>query len=152
MVFPVIVYGCESWTIKKTECRRIDAFEPWCWRRLSRVAWTARRPNQLILKEISVEYSLKGLMLKLKLQYFGPPDAKSWLFRKDPETGKDCRQEEKGTTEDEMGHEFEQALGVGDEQGNLACCSPQGCKESDTTEQLNWMNELTAWRLATKTR
>ena len=71
MVFPVIMYGCESWTIKKAECRRIDAFELWCWRRLLRVPWTARRSNQSILKEISPEYSLEGLMLKLKLQYFG---------------------------------------------------------------------------------
>ena len=71
MVFPVVMYGCESWTIKKSECPRIDAFELWCWRRLLRVPWTARRPNQSILKEVSPEYSLEGLMLKLKLQYFG---------------------------------------------------------------------------------
>ena len=71
MVFPVVMYGCESWTIKKVECRRIDAFELWCWRRLLSVPWTARRSNQSILKEISPEYSLEGLMLKLKLQYFG---------------------------------------------------------------------------------
>ena len=71
MVFPVIMYGCESWTIKKAECRRIDAFELWCWRRLLRVPWTARRSNLCILKEISPEYSLEGLMIKLKLQYFG---------------------------------------------------------------------------------
>ena len=71
MVFPVVRYGCESWTIKKAECRRIDAFELWCWRRLLRVPWTARRSNQSILKEISPEYSLEGLMQKLKLQYFG---------------------------------------------------------------------------------
>ena len=71
MVFPVIMYGCESWTLKKAECRRIDAFELWCWRRLLRVSWTSRRSNQSILKEISPEYSLEGLMLKLKLQYFG---------------------------------------------------------------------------------
>ena len=71
MVFQVVMYGCESWTIKKAECRRIDAFEPWCWRRLLRVPWTARRSKQSILKEISPEYSLEGLMLKLKLQYFG---------------------------------------------------------------------------------
>ena len=71
MVFPVVVYGCESWTIKKAECQRIDAFELWCWRRLLRVPWTARRSNQSILKEISPEYSLEGLMLKVKLQYFG---------------------------------------------------------------------------------
>ena len=71
MVFPVVMYGCESWTVKKAEHQRIDAFELWCWRRLLRVPWTAKRSNQSILKEISPEYSLKGLMLKLKLQYFG---------------------------------------------------------------------------------
>ena len=71
MVVPVVMYGCESWTIKKAECQRIDAFELWCWRRLLRAPWTARRSNQPILKEISPEYSLEGLMLKLKLQYFG---------------------------------------------------------------------------------
>ena len=71
MVFPVVIYGCDSWTIKKAKRQRIDAFELWCWRRLFRVLWTARRSNQLILKEISPEYSLEGLMLKLKLQYFG---------------------------------------------------------------------------------
>ena len=71
MVFPVVMYGCESWTLKKAESRRIDAFELWCWRRLLRVPWTARRSNQSILKEIGPEYSLEGLMLKLKLQYFG---------------------------------------------------------------------------------
>ena len=71
MVCPVVIYGCESWPIKKAECQRIDAFELWCWRRLLRVPWTARRSNQSILKEISPEYSLEGLMLKLKLQYFG---------------------------------------------------------------------------------
>ena len=71
MVFPMVMYGCESWTIKKAERRRIDAFELWCWRRLLRVPWTARRSNQSVLKEISPEYSLEGLMLKLKLQYFG---------------------------------------------------------------------------------
>ena len=71
MVFPVVTYGCESWTVKKAECRRIDAFELWCWRRLLRVPWTARRSNQSILKEISPGCSLKGMMLKLKLQYFG---------------------------------------------------------------------------------
>ena len=71
MVFPVVMYGCESWTIKKAECQRIDAFELWCWRRLLRVPWTARRSNQSIIKEISPEYSLEGLTLRLKLQYFG---------------------------------------------------------------------------------
>ena len=71
MLFPVVIYGCESWTVKKAECQRIDAFELWCWRRLLRVPWTARRSNQSILKEISLEYWLEGLMVKLKLQYFG---------------------------------------------------------------------------------
>ena len=77
MVFPVVMYGCESWTIKKAEHQRIDAFELWCWRRLLRVPWTTRRSNQSILKEISPEYLLEGLVLKLKLQYFWPPDANS---------------------------------------------------------------------------
>ena len=79
MVYPVVMYGCESWTTKKAECQRIDAFELWCWRRLLRVPWTARRSNQSILKEISPEYSLEGLTLKLKLQYFWPPDTKNSL-------------------------------------------------------------------------
>ena len=209
MVFPVVMYGCESWTIKKAECWKIDAFELWCWRRLLRVPWTARRSNHSILKEINPEYSLEELMLKLKLQYFDylmwranslektlilgkmegrgdrddrewdswmesltqwtwvwassgtcwrtdaedeapilwPPDAMNWLVRKAPDAGKDWRQEEKGTTADEVvgwhhqlnAHEFEQPLGVGGGQGSLACCSPYGYKESDTTEQLNWL-------------
>ena len=82
MVFPVVMYGCESWTRKKTECQRTDAFELWCWRRLLRVPWTARRSNQYILKEISSEYSLEGLVLKLKLQYFGPLMQRTDLFEK----------------------------------------------------------------------
>ena len=115
MVFPIVMYGCESWTIKKTERWRIDAFELWCWRRLLRVPWTSRRFNQSILKEISPEYSLEGLMLKLKLPILWPPNAKNWLIGKDPDAGKDWGQEKKGTKEDEMvgwhhwlnGHEFE---------------------------------------------
>ena len=95
MVFLVVMYGCESWTVRKAECWRIDAFELWCWRRLLRVPWTARRSNQSILKEISPGCSLEGLMLKLK-PIFWPPDAKSWLIWKDPDVGKDWRQEEKG--------------------------------------------------------
>ena len=101
MVFPVVIYGCQSWAIKKAECWRIDAFELWCWRRLLRVPWTARRSNQSILKEISSEYWLEGLILKLKLQFW-PPDAKGQPIRKDPNAGKDWGQEEKGMTEDEM--------------------------------------------------
>ena len=95
MVFPVVMYGCESWTIKKAECWRIDAFELWCWRRLLRVPWTARRSNQSILREINPEYSLEGLMLKLKLQYFGISDANSWLIRKISDAGKDWEQKKR---------------------------------------------------------
>ena len=144
MVFPVVRYGCESWTVKKAERWRTDAFELWCWRRLLRVPWTARRSNQSILKEISPEYSLEGLMLKL--QYFGHPDVKNWLIGKDPDARKEWRHEEKGMTEDEMvgwhhqldGYEFERAPGVGDGRESLAWCSPWGRKELDMTEQLNW--------------
>ena len=91
IVFPVVMYGYESWTVKKAECQRIDAFELWCWRRFLRVPWTARRSNQLILKEISPEYSLEGLMLKLKFQYFGHLMQRG-LTGKDPDAGKDWRQ------------------------------------------------------------
>ena len=143
MVFPVVMYGCESWTIKKAELWRTDAFEPWCWRRLLRIPWTARRSNQFILKEISPEYSLEGMMLKLKLQYFG-----HLMWRVDSlektDAGRDWGREEKGTTEDEMvgwhhwlnGHGFGWTLGVGDGQGSLACFSPRSHKESDMTEWL----------------
>ena len=88
MVFPVVMYGCESWIIKKNECPRIDAFELWCWRRLLRVPWTARRSNQSILKEISPEYSLKRLMLKVKLQYFGHLMQRTDSFEKNLMLGK----------------------------------------------------------------
>ena len=145
-VFPVVVYGCDEWTIKKAEHWRIDAFELWCWRRLLRVPWTARRSNQSIPKEISPEHLLVGLMLRLKLQYFDQLMRRTDSCEKSTDAGKDWRWEEKGTTEDNMvgwhhqlnGHEFEQAPGVGDEQGGLVCCSPWGYKDSDTTEWLNW--------------
>ena len=88
MVFPVIIYGCESWTIKKAECQRIDAFDLWCWRKLLRVPWTARRSNQSILKEMSPEYSLEGLMLKLKLQYFHHLTCRAYSFEKTLMLGK----------------------------------------------------------------
>ena len=100
MVFPVVMYGCESWTIKKAECWRTDAFELWCWRRLLRVPWTTRKSNQSILKKISAGCSLEGLMLKLKLQYFGHLMWRADSFEK-TDAGKDWGQEEKGTTEDE---------------------------------------------------
>ena len=101
MVFPVVMYGCESWTVKKAECRRTDAFELWCWRRLLRVPCIARRSNQSILKEISPGISLEGVVLKLKLQYFGHL-MRRVLVGKDPDGGRDWGQEEKGMTEDEM--------------------------------------------------
>ena len=101
MVFPVVIYGCESWTVKKAECRRIDAFELWCWRRLLRVPWTARRTNQSILKEISPGISLEGMMLKLKLRYFDHLMQRVDSLEK-TDAGKAWGQEEKGTTEDEM--------------------------------------------------
>ena len=145
MVFPVVMYGCESWTVRKAECGRTDAFELWCWRRPLRVSWTARRAHQSILKEISPGYSLEGTMLKLKLQYFG-----HLIWRvdslEDSDAGRDWGQEEKGTTEDEIagwhygldGRESEWTPGDGDGQGSMACCDSWGCKESDMTERLNW--------------
>ena len=113
MVFPVVMYGCERWTVKKAECLRIDAFELWCWRRLLRVPQTARRSNQSILKKISPGCSLEGLMMKLKLQYFGHLMGRVDSLEK-TDAGRNWGQEEKGTIEDEMagwlhqlgGHEF----------------------------------------------
>ena len=102
MVFPVVMYGCESWTVKKAERGRIDAFEPWCWRRFLRAPWTARRSNQSNLKEISPGCSLEGMMLKLKLQYFGHLMQRVDSLEKTLMAGRDWGQEEKGTTEDEM--------------------------------------------------
>ena len=146
ILFPVVMYGCESWTMKKAENSRIDAFELWCWRRLLRAPWIARRSNQSILREISPGCSLERLTLNLKLQYFGHLIRRADLIRKDPDAGKDWGLEEKGTTEDEMvgwhhqhsGHGFGCTPEVGDGQLGLACCSSWGHKESDTTELLNW--------------
>ena len=146
-VFPVVMYGCESWTIKKAEHWRIDAFEMWCWRTLLRVIWTANRWNKSILKDISPEYPLERLIdAEDEAPILWPPDANNWLIGKVPDSGKDWKQEEKGMTEDEMigwhhqldGHGFGWTPGVGDGQGGLACCSPWGHKESDMTEWLNW--------------
>ena len=101
MVFPVVMYGCESWIVNKAECQRFDVFELWCWRRLLKVPWTARRHNQSILMEISPRCSLEGLMLKLKLQYFGHLMGRVDSLEK-TDAGRDWRQEEQGMTEDEM--------------------------------------------------
>ena len=136
---------CESWTIKEAEHPRTGAFELWCWRRLLRVPWTARRSNQSILKEISLEYSLEGLMLKLKLQYFCHLRQRANSLEKTLMMGKIESRRRKGRQRmrwlDGITHsdglEFEQAPGVGDGQGARACCSSWGCKELDTTDPLN---------------
>ena len=120
MVFPVVIYGCESWTIKKPECRRIDAFELWYWRRFIRVPWTERRSNQSILKEIFPECSLEGLMLKLILQYFGHLMWRTDSFEKSLMLGKIEGRRRRGW------------------QRSLAGYSPWGCNELDTNERLNW--------------
>ena len=145
MVFPMIMYGCESWTVKKAESRRIDAFEPWCWRRLF---------SLLYCKEIQPVYP-KGNKswifigrtdVEAETPILWPPDGKNWLIGKDPDAGKDWGQKEKGITEDEIAgwhhwlnkHEFEQTLGDGERQESPLCCSPWGCNELDMTEWLNW--------------
>ena len=139
------MYGCENWTIKKAEHWRIDAFELWCWRRLLRVPWTARRSNQSILKEISPGCSLEGLMLRLKLQSFGH------LMRRIDSLEKTLMLEGLGgggegddrgwdgwMASPTHGHEFGWTLGVGDGRGGLACCDSWGGNELDMTERLNW--------------
>ena len=145
MVFPVVTYRCESWTVKRAEHWRIDAFELWCWRRLLKVPWTAGRSNQSTLKEISPGISLEGMMLKLKLQYFGHLMRRADSLEK-TDAGRGWGQEEKGTTEDEMagwhhrlnGRESGWTLGVGDGQGGLESWDSWGGIESDMTERLNW--------------
>ena len=140
MVFPVVMYGCESWTRKKAECRRIDAFELWCWRRLLRVPWTAKRSNLSILKEISPGCSLGGLMLKLKLQYFGHlmrrVDALEKTLMLEGIVGRWRRGRQRMRWLDGITNSMDMSLGDG--QGGLACCNSRGCKESDMTEQLIW--------------
>ena len=134
-----------SWTIKKAECWRIDAFELWCWRRLLRVPWTAKRRNQSILKEISPGCSLEGLMLKLKLQYFGYLMRRADSFEKTLVLGKIEGRRRRGRQRmrwldgitDSMDMGLGGLWGVGDGQGGLVCCSSWGLKESDMTEQLN---------------
>ena len=141
MVFPVVKHGCENWTIKKAECQRIDAFELWCWRRLLRVPWTARRSNQSILKESSPGCSLEGLMLKLKLQYFGYLMGRADLFEKTPMLGKIEGRRRRGRQRmrwlDGITNSMDMSLGglrELDGQGGLVCCGSWGCKESDTTK------------------
>ena len=142
MVFSVVMYGCKSWTIKKAEHWRIDAFELWCCKRPLKVPWTARRSNQFILKEISPEYSSEGLMLKL--QYFGHLMWRTNSLEKAMMLGKIESRRRRGRQRmrwlDGITESMDMSLmlGFGDGQGGLACCSPWGQKESDTTERLNW--------------
>ena len=139
------MYGCESWTVKKPERRRIDAFELWCWRGLLRVPWTAGRSNQSILKETSPGCSLEGLMLRLKLQYFGHLMRRADSFEKTLMLGGIGGRRRRGWQDEMAGwhhqldaHEFGWTPGVGDGQGGLACCDSWGSKESDMTERLIW--------------
>ena len=146
VVFPEVMNGCESWTIKKAECQRIDAFELWCWRRLLRVPWTARRSNQSHPKGYQSWVFIGRTDAEAETPILWPPDLKSCLLWKDPDAGKDWGQEEKRTTEDDTvgwhhrlnGHGFGWTLGVCDGQRGLVCCDSWGLKESDTTERLNW--------------
>ena len=145
MAFPVFMYGCDSWTIKKADLQRIDAFELWSWRRLLRVPWPERRSNQSILKEINPEYSLKGLTLKLKLQYFSYLMQRVKSLEKTLILGKIEGRRRRGWQRmrwldgitDFDGHEFEQTPGDVEGQRSLACCRPWVWREWDMTEQLN---------------
>ena len=151
MVFPVVMCGCESWTVKKAERRRIDAFERWCWRRLLRVPWTARRSSQSIVKEISPGISLEGMMLKLKLQYFGHLMRGVNSLEKTLMLGGIGGRRRRGRQRmrwlDGITDSMDMSLwtpGVGDGQGGLACCDSWGRKESDMTErltELNWISK-----------
>ena len=149
MVFPVVMYGCESWTVKKAERRRIDTLELSCWRRLLRVPWTARE-IQPVLSEGDQSWVFFGRTdAKAETPILWPPHVKNWLIGKISDAGRDWGQEEKGTIEDKMagwhhwldGPEFEWTPGVGDGQGGLECCDSWGYKESDTTEWLNWTDD-----------
>ena len=149
MVFPVVMCGCESWTIKKAERIRIDAFELWFWRRLLKSPLDCKEIQPVHPKGNQSWIFIGRTDPEAETPILWPPDAKNRLIVKDPDAGKDWRQEEKGTTEDEMvgwhhqlnGHEFEWTPGISDGQGSLACCSPWGRKELDTTEWLNWTEE-----------
>ena len=142
MVFPVVMYGCESWTVKKAEHQRIDAFELWCWRRLLRVPWTALRSNQSILKETSPGFLLEELMLRLKLQYFGHRMRRVDSLEKTLMLGGIGGRRRRGRQRmrwlDGITDSMDMSLSIlGNGQGGLACCSSWGHKELDTAERLN---------------
>ena len=147
MVFPVITYRCESWTVKKAECWKIDGFELWCWRRLLGAPWTCK------IKPVNPKRNQPWIFIgrtdaEAETPILWPPDAKNWLIGKDPDAGKDWKQEEKGTAEDKIvgwhyrldEHEFEEALGVGDGQGSPVCCSSMGSQRvgHDWVTELKW--------------
>ena len=149
MFFSVVLYGCESWTVKKAECWRIDVFEVWCWRRLLRVPWTARRSNQSILKEINPGISLEGMMLKLKLWYFGHLMQRVDSLEKTLMLGGIGDRRRRGRPRMRWLDGITDSMDVsqwtpgdGDEQGGLACCDSWGRKESDMTGRLNWTEHI----------
>ena len=148
MVFPGVMYGCKSWTIRKAEFWRTDTFEPWCWRKLLRVPWTARRSNQSILKEISAEYSLEELILKLKLQYFGHLIRRADRLEM-TDAGKDWSSEEKGTTEDEMVGWHHQLNGheLGKHQELVMDREAWSAAVHRVTKRQNWVTELNWYTL-----
>ena len=151
MVFSVVMYGCESWTIKKSECWRIDAFELWCWRRLLKSPFDCKENKPVNPKGNQSWIFIGRTDSEAETPRLWPPGVKDWLIGKDPDAGEDWRLEDKGMTEYRWdvwmrywlnGHKFEKAPGVGDEQESLACCSPWGHKESDKTERLNWTDSI----------
>ena len=152
MVFPIVMYGCESYTIKKPECWRIDTSELWCWRRLES-SLDSKDIKPVNCKGNQAWIIIGSIDDEAETAKIWPPHAKSWLIGKDPDSGKDWRQK-KGMTEDEMvgwhhwhnGHEFEQTLGDSEGQGSLVCFSPWGLQELDTTEQLNNNNKRSHWK------
>ena len=157
MVSPVVIYGCESWTVKKAERRRIDAFELWCWRRLLRIPWIARRSNQSIIRQISPVCSLEGLMLKLKLQYFSHLMWRADSFEKTLMLGKIEGRRRRGQQKmrcldgitELMDMDFGELWEFCDGQWGLACCSSWHHKKLDMTEWLNWIELIWNWTYPT---